>query len=121
MKLRKLNSIKCYDNSFNHINSSISIVTNIDNDHLDFYGSEKKILMAFKQFIINTKNKCIVNNDSPMLRQVLKKVSSKKIIKFGKGIDPYKKIGDKILRTKNVAVELYRNEKKIGVFSSKRR
>lgn len=107
------------DNSFNHINSSISIVTNIDNDHLDFYGSEKKILMAFKQFIINTKNKCIVNNDSPMLRQVLKKVSSKKIIKFGKGIDPSNKYTFKILRTKNVAVELYRNEKKIGVFSSK--
>ncbi len=39
------------DGSFLHLNPVLSVITNIDNDHLDFYGSEDKIFQAFEEFI----------------------------------------------------------------------
>lgn len=38
------------DGSFLLLNPVISVITNIDNDHLDFYGSEKNIFNAFVEF-----------------------------------------------------------------------
>ncbi len=39
------------DGSFLFLNPIMSIITNIDNDHLDFYGTEEKIKEAFVEFI----------------------------------------------------------------------
>lgn len=41
-----------YQKSFLYINPKIVIVTNIDNDHLDFYGSIENIISAFKEFLL---------------------------------------------------------------------
>jgi UDP-N-acetylmuramate--alanine ligase len=39
------------DGSFLHLNPIMAVVTNIDNDHLDHYGSQEKIVEAFKEFV----------------------------------------------------------------------
>ncbi|MBQ7884100.1 MAG: UDP-N-acetylmuramate--L-alanine ligase [Phascolarctobacterium sp.] len=41
------------DGSFLKLNPSLVIVTNIEDDHLDYYGTEEKIYAAFKQFLSN--------------------------------------------------------------------
>ena len=107
------------DNSFNKINSHISVITNIDNDHLDFYGSEKKLISAFKKFIINTKTKCIVNNDSPILAKLLKSFSSKKIIQFGQGLNLNNDYSFDIIKNKFSSIKLFKKQKMIGRISSK--
>lgn len=107
------------DNSFNKINSHISVITNIDNDHLDFYGSEKKLISAFKKFIINTKTKCIVNNDSPILAKLLKSFSSKKIIQFGQGLNLNNDYSFDIVKNKFSSIKLFKKQKMIGRISSK--
>ncbi len=43
------------DGSFLKFNSSIALITNIENDHMDHYGSEENIYAAFKQFLANLK------------------------------------------------------------------
>lgn len=107
------------DNSFNKINSQISVITNIDNDHLDFYGTEKRLISAFKKFISNTRIKCIANNDSPILAKLLKTFVSKKIIKFGQGLNNKNDYSFEILKNKFSTIKLYKRQKEIGVVSSR--
>lgn len=40
-----------YEKSFLHIHAKVAIVTNIDNDHLDFYGSLENVIKAFNEFL----------------------------------------------------------------------
>jgi len=39
------------DGSFIHLPATFGIITNIDNDHLDFFKTEDAILKAFKEFV----------------------------------------------------------------------
>lgn len=41
------------DGSFLKLSPQMAIVTNIENDHMDFYGSMENILKTFKQFLNN--------------------------------------------------------------------
>lgn len=106
------------DNSFNQINSYMSIVTNIDNDHLDFYGSEKNLTLAFKEFILNTKKRCIANNDSKKLNKLLNKIQSKKVLKFGKNNLKDVDYSFQIIDKKYSSIELFKRGKSIGVIKS---
>lgn len=54
------------DGSFLSLNPSHAVVTNIDDDHLDFYGSKEKIIEAFASF--GRQSKLILNaNDAGCL------------------------------------------------------
>jgi UDP-N-acetylmuramate--alanine ligase len=44
------------DGTFLNYRSNLKIVTNVDNDHLDFYKSEQNLFEAFAEFIYNTKS-----------------------------------------------------------------
>ncbi|MAW08888.1 MAG: UDP-N-acetylmuramate--L-alanine ligase [Flavobacteriaceae bacterium TMED200] len=52
-----------YDRSFLNLNPSIGLITSIDSDHLDIYGSFGEVKKSFNQFIRKVKNKVIVNKD----------------------------------------------------------
>ncbi|MDR1017608.1 MAG: UDP-N-acetylmuramate--L-alanine ligase [Lachnospiraceae bacterium] len=39
-----------YHNSFLDFNPKISVILNVDNDHLDFFGTKEKVVEAFKNF-----------------------------------------------------------------------
>jgi len=39
------------DGSFLHLSPIMAVVTNIDNDHLDFYGTQEKIVENFLEFV----------------------------------------------------------------------
>ena len=52
-----------YDRSFLNLNPSIGLITSIDSDHLDIYGSFKEVKNSFKQFIKKIKNKVIVSKN----------------------------------------------------------
>ena len=50
-----------YDRSFLNLNPSIGLITSIDSDHLDIYGSFEEVKKSFKLFIKKIKNKVIVS------------------------------------------------------------
>lgn len=72
------------DGSFLLLNPQIAILTNIDNDHLDFYKSKEKIHEAFFQFCnkIPFYGWICANNDDEILSKILKDVK-KPIATFG--------------------------------------
>ena len=54
-------------NTFEEIEISNLLVTNIDNDHIDHYGSFEKLVNAFNNVLLKVKNKKIINIDDPEL------------------------------------------------------
>ncbi|MBC7188622.1 UDP-N-acetylmuramate--L-alanine ligase, partial [Candidatus Aerophobetes bacterium] len=74
------------DASFLFHHPDIAVITNIEDDHLDFYTSERNLIGAFSKFCNNTKShgKIIINLDHPSSVYVLKKISpSRKVITYG--------------------------------------
>ncbi|MFA9388652.1 MAG: UDP-N-acetylmuramate--L-alanine ligase [Prolixibacteraceae bacterium] len=43
-----------YDRSFLHLHPSIAVVTAVDADHLEIYGTHEQVKQAFGQFVCNT-------------------------------------------------------------------
>ena len=70
------------DASFLHLNPEISVVTNIDNDHLDFYANDlEKLDSTFLQFLENLPfyGNAIICTDSDRSKAVYEKLSRPKI------------------------------------------
>ncbi len=60
------------DGTFLDLSPVVSGITNIDFDHLDFYGDEKNLISAFEQFsnLIPFYGKVIFNYDDPFSRMI---------------------------------------------------
>lgn len=73
------------DGSFVQILPTIAIVTNIDKEHIYYYGSFKALKQAFKQFLNNlpfygTGIVCIDDNN---VKEVINEISDRKILTYG--------------------------------------
>jgi len=60
-------------NTFKNISIKDLIVTNIDNDHIDFYGTYKNLIDAFNYVIKNVKGVKVLNYDDENLRSINEK------------------------------------------------
>ena len=60
------------DGSFLKFNPYIAVITNIENDHLDHYGTEENIYKAFKQFVDNIQpgGKAVLCMDNSTVRRL---------------------------------------------------
>jgi UDP-N-acetylmuramate--alanine ligase len=74
------------DGSFTKIPATIAIVTNIDPEHLDHYGSFEALKAEFKTFIekIPFYGLAIVCSDHPVVSEVCKSITDRRIITYGK-------------------------------------
>ena len=70
------------DGTFLKLNPTISVITNVDSDHLDYYGSLERIKEAFVQFANRTSfyGKCFICGECPNAREVAKRVYKRKEI-----------------------------------------
>lgn len=75
-----------YVDSFLQLFPSISVITNVDADHLDYFGSLENVKKSFGKFASQTKKLIIVNGDDDNSRDCVKNVKVKKIF-FGMGED----------------------------------
>ncbi|MBF96850.1 MAG: UDP-N-acetylmuramate--L-alanine ligase [Alphaproteobacteria bacterium MarineAlpha9_Bin4] len=73
------------DGSFIKLPSTNIIVTNIDAEHLDYYGNFRALKDAFKQFINNIPfyGMAIVCLDNPTIQSILSEIEDKRIITYG--------------------------------------
>lgn len=91
------------DGSFLNMKVDSAIITNIDNDHLDYYRTKENIIEAFKKFICNVRSNIIINGEDKMLRDLVKNRDN--VITFG-----FKNC-DYVI--KDINVQNYRNTGKV--------
>ena len=73
------------DGSFLKLPINYSIVTNIDNEHIDFYKNYKNLEKSFITFIEKTPptGKSIICLDNKNIKKILNKIRSKNILTYG--------------------------------------
>lgn len=73
------------DGTFTRLPATIAIVTNIDPEHLDYYGSFEALKEAFAQFISNIPfyGFAVLCLDHPVVQELLSKVTDRRIITYG--------------------------------------
>ncbi len=73
------------DGTFMKLPSTIAVVTNIDPEHLDFYGSFDKVRDAFRIFVENIPfyGFAALCSDHPEVQALIPKVADRKIVTYG--------------------------------------
>ena len=73
------------DNSFVKLPSDIAVITNIDAEHLDFYGSFDNLKHSFFRFIdqLPTDGLGVVCTDNEEVRKMLPKLDHKDLVTYG--------------------------------------
>jgi len=71
------------DGSFLHYETSVALITNVDADHLDHYGSEEAFEAEFARFAQAAKQFVVINSDDPGAVRVARLLKDKRVITFG--------------------------------------
>jgi UDP-N-acetylmuramate--alanine ligase len=72
------------DGTFLKLSPAIAIVTNVDAEHLDYYGTFEAVKSAFTDFLnkIPFYGACVVNVDDPHVREILPRVT-RRVVTYG--------------------------------------
>ena len=75
-----------YDRTFHHLHPEIAIVTNIEADHLEYFGSFDAVVEAFRIFVENLRPGGLVVGcvDDPVVAQLLAAVTVR-VVRYGLG------------------------------------
>jgi len=75
------------DGSFLHYDTAVALITNVDPDHLDHYGSLEAFEAEFGKFAQGAKEFVAISSDDPGAIRVTKLLKNKRVITFGHAID----------------------------------
>ena len=73
-----------FNDTFLHLSPDISVILNIDADHLDYFGSMDNIIKSFRKFTLMTSRLIIINGDDDNSRKAVEGIE-KNIVTFGFG------------------------------------
>lgn len=86
-RVGKSDTIVCeaceYVDTFLQLNPAISVILNIDADHLDYFGTVDNIIKSFHQFAKQTTKLLVVNGDDENSLKAVKDISNASIVTFG--------------------------------------
>lgn len=68
---------------FLELDPAVSLILNVDADHLDYFGSLDNIIHSFRRFAEKAARTVIVNADDPNSLEAVKGISDKTIVTFG--------------------------------------
>ncbi|MFY8026655.1 MAG: glutamate ligase domain-containing protein, partial [Aquiluna sp.] len=71
------------DSSFLHYDTSVAVITNVDPDHLDHYGSLEAFQAEFAKFANAAKSMVVISADDSGARAVCKLLTHPEVITFG--------------------------------------
>lgn len=72
-----------FQDHFLKLSPDISVILNIDADHLDYFGTLENIIKSFRKFAENTSKTLIINGDDQNTLKAVEGIEGKKIITFG--------------------------------------
>jgi UDP-N-acetylmuramate--alanine ligase len=75
------------DGSFLLYDKAVGLITNVDPDHLDHYGSVKAVEDAFVRFADESKELVVISSDDAGARRVLERLSAERVLTFGERDD----------------------------------
>jgi UDP-N-acetylmuramate--alanine ligase len=82
------------DGSFLLYDTSVALITNVDADHLDHYGSHDAFDEAFVQFAGAASELVVISSDDPGARRVRAALRHEHVVTFGQGDDADVRITD---------------------------
>ncbi len=73
------------DGSFIRLPATVAVVTNIDPEHMDHYGSFDRVKAAYRRFILNLPfhGYALLCTDHPEVQSLVSQVSDRRIITYG--------------------------------------
>jgi UDP-N-acetylmuramate--alanine ligase len=71
------------DGSFLLYDTAVALITNVDPEHLDHYGSEEAFEQAFVDFASAAKELVVISSDDPGALRVLGRIHAPRILTFG--------------------------------------
>lgn len=105
------------DGSFLLLDPNIAVVTNIEDDHLDYYGTRENIAKAFRQFLakLSAEGLAVICLDDPVLKEITTGLTCQVVTygSLGSGAD----YQIKVLETRNGVNqgEVYFQEERLGM------
>lgn len=105
------------DGSFLKLNPLISVITNIENDHLDYYGTEENIVRAFQQFIKSTDSQgyTVLCLDDAILANMIPALENElKVITYGFSQEAHFSARDLKLGSLPNEATVYRGNQELG-------
>lgn len=75
------------DGSFLLYDTAIALITNVDADHLDHYGSHDAFDQAFVQFASAASEAVVISSDDPGAQRVRAALSHRRVLSFGEAAD----------------------------------
>lgn len=82
------------DGSFLLYDTSIALITNVDADHLDHYGSHEAFDAAFVRFADAAREAVVISSDDEGARRVRARLSHANVVTFGEAADADVRISD---------------------------
>ena len=86
-RVGKTDTIVCeaceYVDTFLQLNPAISVILNVDADHLDYFGTLENIIKSFHQFAKQTTKALIVNGDDENSMKSVSDITHVPVITFG--------------------------------------
>lgn len=104
-----------YVDTFLQLSPAISVILNIDADHLDYFGTLENIIKSFHQFSSQTSRLLVINGDDPNCRKAVEGIQNARILTFGMNEDnDYSAHGISDLPKACESFSLYKNGEKIS-------
>jgi UDP-N-acetylmuramate--alanine ligase len=75
------------DGSFLLYDTSVALVTNVDPDHLDHYGSLEAFEQAFVDFADRARELVVISSDDPGAKRVADRLTHERVVTFGEATD----------------------------------
>jgi UDP-N-acetylmuramate--alanine ligase len=72
-----------YVDTFLQLYPAVSVILNVDGDHLDYFGTVDNIIKSFRQFAVQTSRLLVVNGDDVNSMKAVSGLTNAEIITFG--------------------------------------
>ncbi|MFP7760296.1 UDP-N-acetylmuramate--L-alanine ligase [Marisediminicola sp. LYQ85] len=82
------------DGSFSLYDTAIALITNVDPDHLDHFGSEEAFLDAFVHFASKARELVVISSDDPGASRILSRITAPRVMTFGRADDADVRVTD---------------------------
>ena len=74
-----------YVDTFLQLFPAVSVILNIDNDHLDYFGTVENTIRSFRQFSEQTSKLIVVNGDNENAMKAVEGLKGPKVVTYGFG------------------------------------